>query len=444
MKAIFRILFKSDQIKLSELIVYIMLKRKFNKIKFNRQMEKKNLTEPKENTKQTRSQHSTGENSEKKNANNLDLTSMSKGTSIRNPSTSENLGEKQKKNDGLLDTSSLTKPSSIKSSTNADNINEKSKKKDGQLDVSSLSKPSSIRSSSNHENNNEEQKTNSHSEKSNGNQTARNSTTVASISGSQNAMQQFNNKIMEFKDNSLASSSSQSSVSIAADICFLIDGTGSMQPWIDSVKTKISKMIELVTEKYPGAKFRVGYVVYRDFDMKEKSMEICDFTNKYSEVESKLKEVIATGGADGPEDINGGMQVLLTKMAWKSTNAKIIIHFADAPCHGRDFHNFSDSHPNPESDKPWDKILKTLKKNGIDYNFMEIQDKSTRKMTNYFEKIWNDPSLSTRKSEEQRAGEFKVYPVDSDYNDLFSKIVVSVHESIRKTVKHLTESKKNL
>src|SRR5262249_4633666 len=79
------------------------------------------------------------------------------------------------------------------------------------------------------------------------------------------------------------------------------------------------------------------------------------------------------GGADTPEDVNGGFQKALSKLEWKSFT-KNLVHIADAPCHGRDFHKCGDdNHPNGyKDDKPWKDIFNEMIQKRIYYLFIKI------------------------------------------------------------------------
>lgn len=249
-----------------------------------------------------------------------------------------------------------------------------------------------------------------------------------SVSGSENALKLLNKSLNKSQNESLSSSS----LHMTIDIAFLIDATKSMQPWIDSLKDNIKLSITKIKEKYSNIKFRVAYVAYRDFDMGDNSYEIFDFTKNPTEMEQSLAKLKAKGGGDAPEDINGAIQILLCKLNWTG-DCKILVHFADAPCHGTEFHDLKDENPNPSSDIPWDKLLSNLRKNGIHYNFMEL-NKSTRKMTDNFSTIW-------KKIGNSYPARFKVYSVNSmNAADLIPHIKTSIKDSIDKSFRTIRDS----
>jgi len=220
--------------------------------------------------------------------------------------------------------------------------------------------------------------------------------------------------------------SKQSQQSEAVDLAFLIDGTGSMQPWIDATKEKVMNIIQEAQAAYPQTHFRLAVVVYRDFDMGPRSMQVQPFTPEIKQIQKFLGTVKAHGGMDGPEDINGGFQLALNDLEWTSS-IKILVHICDAPCHGPQFHNMKDQHPKPEDDVEWDAIFAKMKSMGIDYKFMKLSN-DTDKMINRFREIWDSIDMKTK-------AHFDVYDRAVSTKDLIRKITASVKESIKMSLK---------
>jgi hypothetical protein len=142
------------------------------------------------------------------------------------------------------------------------------------------------------------------------------------------------------------------------DVCFMIDVTGSMQEHIDKAKNKMKDIIKEVNEAYPDSTIRLGIVGYRDIK-DAKRFEILPFTTDGEEARDFLDKVKADGGDDFPEDVNGGFRKTLYELVWEEAAAKMIIHIADAPCHGNDFHtNRYDDYPTGHAeDKPYDEMF---------------------------------------------------------------------------------------
>lgn len=185
---------------------------------------------------------------------------------------------------------------------------------------------------------------------------------------------------------------------------------------------------------YKGFSFRIAVVVYRDFDMGSNSFEIQPFIQDVSKIESFLKCIKVAGGGDIPEDINGALQKVIN-LDWQSPT-RVLVHFADAPCHGSDFHDAHDSHKNPVSDQPWEKIFSQLKSLAINYNFMEIHE-CTKKMTAKFSELWKGCGKSL--SSKSKRFEFRVYPVNTEPLDLIKKITTSIKDSISHSIRNMED-----
>jgi hypothetical protein len=58
-----------------------------------------------------------------------------------------------------------------------------------------------------------------------------------------------------------------------------------------------------------------------------------------------LDKCPAKGGGDGPEDVAGGLNAVLD-LSWIAST-RLVIHIADAPCHGTAYHGgkFRDDYP---------------------------------------------------------------------------------------------------
>ena len=116
------------------------------------------------------------------------------------------------------------------------------------------------------------------------------------------------------------------------DIMFLCDCTGSMQTYINSVKSELKNIIDFILENNPYADIKISFVGYRDISDK-KRFEIIDFTSDIDSIKNFIGNIIAEGGADLPEDLAGGLNKLI-EMNWREKSAKYAIIITDAPCHG--------------------------------------------------------------------------------------------------------------
>ena len=123
------------------------------------------------------------------------------------------------------------------------------------------------------------------------------------------------------------------------DILYMIDGTGSMESYIEAAKQKCIEISEELEKTYiKKLNFKYGVIFYRDpIDDKNDKHEkypLDDIIN----IKEKIKNVKAYGGGDEPEDWVGAFKIALDTdiIKWRE-GIKLIIHIADAPAHGDEF-----------------------------------------------------------------------------------------------------------
>lgn len=127
-----------------------------------------------------------------------------------------------------------------------------------------------------------------------------------------------------------------------------------LQSSIDMIKSTVTTMAAGLTATYPECKLRVAFVPYRDYeDVVQDDMEVCDFTTSFSGSDSvfsqALSRVCASGGGDDAEDVFSGI-ARVGQLSWDATN-RLLIHIADAPCHGMQFHDVKVGDLYPTGDK---------------------------------------------------------------------------------------------
>ena len=133
-----------------------------------------------------------------------------------------------------------------------------------------------------------------------------------------------------------------------------------------------------------------------------------------------MANVGAYGGGDGPEDVAGAFNKSLG-LSWKSST-RVIIHIADAPCHGSKFHKMHDDHPagDPTYD-PLD-LLELIKKKKIHYYFVEISQ-YTKQMTDLFSRVYANSQF-----------QFEVKHLNSTSpSELLPAVIASVRDSMAVT-----------
>ena len=137
-----------------------------------------------------------------------------------------------------------------------------------------------------------------------------------------------------------------------ADIVFLLDVSGSMQPCLDALKANISKLVEYMTQ--PGANepavvadWRIKICGYRDAKADgDQWWEESAFTDDLDQIHACLGALEAKGGGDEPESLLDGLWRLAKMSAsaagaqpepdyWRHHHdaARCVIVFTDASCH---------------------------------------------------------------------------------------------------------------
>ena len=129
--------------------------------------------------------------------------------------------------------------------------------------------------------------------------------------------------------------------STSLDLLFIMDVTGSMEPYIDKVKADLINIINGIIEESPGIDINLGFVGYRDYNDK---FENIDFTKDHINFKNIINDIHASGGGynyNTDEDVAQGLEMALQK-SWKS-KAKLAVFIADAPAHGTKYGGWSKS-----------------------------------------------------------------------------------------------------
>ena len=164
-------------------------------------------------------------------------------------------------------------------------------------------------------------------------------------------------------------------------LCFLIDCTFSMEPWIEMAKTQIRNIVSKTQREHPNTVFNVGFVGYRDFG-DDRRFEVRQFTTNINQFLADIAYIHADGGGDSAEDVAGGLE-LVAGSDWGNADIRSIVHIADAPAHGYMMHERSVSDRYPKNDFGILNYVQACINLGIDYTFIRIDD-STDVMTNAF------------------------------------------------------------
>lgn len=88
-----------------------------------------------------------------------------------------------------------------------------------------------------------------------------------------------------------------------------MDCTSSMGHWITKAKETLVEIIDKIVDECKGEgenlKVRVCFIGYRDYN--DTRFSVMSFTEDIKEVKNFINDVRAEGGADTPEDLQGGL-----------------------------------------------------------------------------------------------------------------------------------------
>jgi hypothetical protein len=157
------------------------------------------------------------------------------------------------------------------------------------------------------------------------------------------------------------------------DFCFVMDCTGSMYEHIESVKNSIKRVVVYMANMEPAIKIRVAFCGYRDHCDGSDRLQIFDFTNSCEEFENNLANVPAKGGdGDGPEDVLGGLDAAIHRLAWRNPT-RVLLHIGDFPPHGRRYDNIEDHYPDGDPNGlTAEQVLREMGSANIYYFFGKI------------------------------------------------------------------------
>lgn len=117
------------------------------------------------------------------------------------------------------------------------------------------------------------------------------------------------------------------------EIAICLDVTGSMGGVLKESKEKIESLSMILGTLVGNV--RIGLVTYRDA-----VATVLPLTKNWSAFKKALDAQQASGGGDGPEGVEKGVEVCLFKMGWKKKSNKSIVIIADAPPHKADLPRF--------------------------------------------------------------------------------------------------------
>lgn len=116
-------------------------------------------------------------------------------------------------------------------------------------------------------------------------------------------------------------------------LALVIDSTGSMQPTIDAARAGLREIVSVLRGIDPG--LEVGLVHYKDIgELPDGAQVLVDLTDDAEKVEHRLGTLVAAGGGDMPEAVDGALALALSgELGWKPAANKVVVVIGDAPPH---------------------------------------------------------------------------------------------------------------
>lgn len=205
-------------------------------------------------------------------------------------------------------------------------------------------------------------------------------------------------------------------------VCFVLDCTSSMTPWIQAAKNKLIETLESVCEVNKNYEIHVAFIGYRDYG---ELIHRVDFTKNHQYVYQEIKHIRAFGGDDQAEDV-AGAYCWVNALEWDA-DVKLMFHITDAPEHGLKYHDDKVSDTYPQGNLVIDLLeeIHDLANTGVDLTVFKL-NKSTNIMYSWMKQIY----------EEVNRSKFKIVdfmnsnqtPDYSFYNEVSSQLISSVSE----------------
>ncbi|CAD8134089.1 unnamed protein product [Paramecium octaurelia] len=171
------------------------------------------------------------------------------------------------------------------------------------------------------------------------------------------------------------------------NIAFVIDSTGSMSEYIQNCKEVIISIMQKIKQNNK-IEMKFAIVSYKDhsnpYDEFQNVVNICQFTS-YTVAIGFLNSLSAEGGDDEPEAVLDGLHAS-SELNWNDNYQNLLYLIADAPPHGKKYHNFGDSFPNGcPCNKTQSQIFQNMRNKKIQVKIMKLNQKIEGMITQFKE-----------------------------------------------------------
>lgn len=173
------------------------------------------------------------------------------------------------------------------------------------------------------------------------------------------------------------------SAALRFDLVLVVDCTTGMEVYMDKCKEFVVIFAECLKRFHPYIHFRVSWIGYHDHNDSNYFVDFLPFTaDIFGRFAHFVKnEVKCTGGLeDKCEDVMGGLNTALNlqfnNYDGDNRGIRILLHVADAPCHGNAFHasNVPDAYPSgcPLGLLPENIIPRLIFEKDVQYIFIKL------------------------------------------------------------------------
>ncbi len=127
---------------------------------------------------------------------------------------------------------------------------------------------------------------------------------------------------------------------VPLDVLFVMDTTGSMGEEIERLRSTIEIIHSNISALKPRPLVRFGMVLYKDRG-DAYITEIVPFTGDVDAFQRELDKVSASGGGDGPEDLETALDDAVNKMDWNKDGVRTVFVVTDAEPHLDYYHEYT-------------------------------------------------------------------------------------------------------
>jgi hypothetical protein len=117
------------------------------------------------------------------------------------------------------------------------------------------------------------------------------------------------------------------------DVAFIFDTTGSMYPYLERVRSELTKLANEICKSISN--IRLGVIAYGDYCDASSTYvtKVLDLTPSFEQVQKFVEQVERTGGGDAPEAVEEAL-FAANGLTWRIGSRRVIILVGDAPPHG--------------------------------------------------------------------------------------------------------------